>query len=230
MKDLTYRQKFALREIAAKLRDASERKNALATKLTEFTSASGHTRKSAKEDPARLKLVRKVQAIEAEISALKLRRHDIQPFDPAAEAKIRATGLVAERDRLLAANERLAGLAGKRHRSGQADCREQSLAGALHLARDDGVKAARPNLRAEAWPVTKLHTVQGRNFCAAANRAKRSPAKLETVAEFLARGGAVTKCEPVKVHVARYVSHIANPIFHDGCTRRGIASPSAGNS
>lgn len=111
MKDLTYRQKFALREIAAKLRGASERKNALATKLTEFTSASGHTRKSAKEDPARLKLVKRVQAIEAEISALKSRRHDIQPFDPAAEAKIRATGLVAERDRLLAANERLAGLA-----------------------------------------------------------------------------------------------------------------------
>lgn len=84
--------------------------------------------------------------------------------------------------------------------------------------------------------MTKLHTVQGRNFCAAANRAKRanraklSPAKLETVAEFLARGGAVTKCEPVKVHVARYVSHVSNPIFHDGCTRRGIASPSAGNS
>lgn len=72
--------------------------------------------------------------------------------------------------------------------------------------------------------MTKLHTVQGRNFCADASRAKRSPAKLETVAEFLARGGAVTKCEPVTVSVARYVSHFSSVVFADGCRRRKRAS------
>lgn len=95
------------------LRLLGPRRDAVCSKLSAFNSPCGSTRKSSKRNPVRIALVREMHAIDAEISALKVKRERLQPFEPILELKIRVRKAEAEVERLARANADMAGLASR---------------------------------------------------------------------------------------------------------------------